>query len=1144
MEEKILKFWQENHIFEKSIEKQAPKGDFVFYDGPPFATGSPHYGHILASIIKDVIPRYQTMNGKKVPRKWGWDCHGLPIENLIEKNLNLQSKKDIEEYGIEKFNKEAQESVLQYADEWKKIISRIGRWVDMENDYKTMDWKYTESVWWVFKKLYDKGLIYEGYKSMHICPRCETTLSNFEITQNYQDIKDISITVKFELEDDLLARASSEPQPNSSGQGHAFILAWTTTPWTLPGNVALAINKSIKYQVVSIKEDSDKYIIAKDRIKEALKDKEYEVIQELNGSELIGKKYKPLFDYYIPQTNTDNTRTNTEKSSYKSASSPRESVYWENGWKIYGADFVSTEEGTGVVHIAPAFGEDDMNLGQKEKLPFIQHVSMDGKFKKEVKEFAGLSVKPKSEHQSTDVEIIKYFAKNNKLFSKESINHSYPFCWRCDTPLLNYAANSWFVKVDKIKKKLIKNNKKINWIPSHLRDGRFGKWLEGARDWAISRSRYWGAPLPIWKCEECEKIKTIGSIDDLKEKSKKSGNKYFAMRHGGSESNAQNIVSSKIGNNHHLTEKGRVEVNKVAKKLKKKKIDLIFSSDFTRTKETAEIAAENLGISKNKIIFDKRLREVNTGIFNGKKPEEYHAYFSSLEEKFFKIPPEGENLTELKNRMSEFLYDIESKYSDKNILIISHEYPIWLLFAGANGLNSRESVEIKKDKSDFFKTSEIKELDFVPLPHDKNYVLDLHRPYIDKIELECNRCKKEMKRAPEVFDCWFESGSMPYGQAHYPFENKKEFEKNFPAEFIAEGIDQTRGWFYTLLVLSTALFNKPAYKNVIANGIILAEDGQKMSKRLNNYPDPMNIIEKYGADALRYYFLSSPVVRGESLNFSEKGVDEVNKKVMLRLKNVVSFYKMYGNEKVPSTKYQVSSDNVLDKWILIKLNDLKFEVSKAMDSYELDKAVRPIGEFVDDLSTWYVRRSRERFKSDNSDEKESVVAALGYVLFEFSKLIAPFMPFVAENIYQDLKSDEHKNSVHLESWPIISEARIAKRESQKLLEEMKEVRRIVSLGLEARTKEGIKVRQPLSELRIKNYELRGKDDLLNLIKDEVNVKDVIFDSSIENEVELTLKLTHELIQEGQLREVVRTVQDLRKKAGYQPKDEIYLWIET
>ena len=1113
IEEKVLDFWRTNKIFEKSVEKPAsgkPAGDYIFFDGPPFANGLPHYGHILASIIKDAIPRYQTMKGKSVKRRWGWDCHGLPVEFETEKELGLKSKKDIINFGIEKFNEAARVSVLKYESEWKKTIPRIGRWVDMENPYKTMDVDYMESVLRVFKDLYDKNLIYKGYKPMHICPRCETTLSNFEVTQNYKDIEDSSVTVEFGLE----------------GEKNTYVLAWTTTPWTLPGNVALAINPNVKYVKVEGQIPGNAYILAQSRV-ESVFGKEHKIVRTVNTRDLIGKKYEPLFNYYSKNKKLENH---------------------DNGWKIYAGDFVSTDEGTGIVHIAPAFGADDMTLGKKHKMPFVQHISMDGRFKPEVKDFAGLPTKPKGDHQSSDRKIIELLEKHDKLFKSEKITHSYPHCWRCETPLLNYAASSWFVNVTAIKNALIKNNQKISWLPAHVKDGRFGQWLKDARDWAISRSRFWGSPIPVWECKKCGKLKIIGSVEEIKKNSETSGNKYFVMRHGQAESNLLGVESSDYKNNHHLTDKGKKEAAASFKKLKN--IDMIFSSDFVRTRETAEIAVKQLGIRK--IFYDKRLREVDAGILNNRPTREYGKYFSSNEEKFIKPAPKGENLTDLKNRMSEFIYDIEEKYSGKNILIISHEYPIWLLFAGAEGANAKKTIEMKGKKEDFIKTGEIKNLKFISLPHNQNFELDLHRPYIDKVEFSCG-CGGKMKRIEDVFDCWFESGSMPYGQSHYPFSTPKKNFSPVPAEFIAEGMDQTRGWFYTLLVLSTALFNKPAYKNVVINGIVLAENGQKMSKRLKNYPDPMELVSKYGADSLRLYLLSSPVVAGENLNFSERGVDEIYKKMILRLWNTYKFYELYADSsKIQDTKYKIQNTNVLDVWIIARLEQLKQEVSNSLEKYELDKAVRPLGNFIDDFSTWYIRRSRERFKSESND-KLAAIETTKYVLLEFSKILAPFAPFTAEAVYKNLKSLPCRQagqisnfkfceSVHLEKWPSFDKKLIDK----KLLDSMVEIRRVVSLALELRTKAGIKVRQPLAVLKIKNQKskIKNNNELLQILADEINVKKVIFDSKIKQEIELDVKITPELKAEGLLREAARAIQDLRKEAGFSPKDRIDVWMEV
>jgi len=1136
-EEEILKFWRENKIFEKTLEKTNGGKPFVFYDGPPFATGLPHYGHLLAGTIKDAIPRYQTMKGRFVRRKWGWDCHGLPIENLIESELNLAHKKDIEDLGVGKFNEAARASVLRYVSDWKEIIPRMGRFVDMKDGYKTMDTEYTESIWWAFKELFKKGLIYEGYKSMHICPRCETTLASSEVAQGYKDITDISVTAKFEILPDTNKLKANEAK--------SYLLAWTTTPWTLPGNVALAINKDINYVNARImnKESGIKesYILAKDRINEVFKDIEYEIIEEIKGDELVGKKYKPLFDYYLSAGQSDSKNKNLENH--------------ENGWKIYSADFVTTESGTGIVHIAPAFGEDDMALGKKYDLPFIQHVGIDGRFKDEITDFAGEYVKPKENSQKTDIEIIKYLAHKNLLFSKEKIIHSYPHCWRCDTPLLNYAANSWFMKVTKIKEKMAKENKKVLWVPKTVGDNRFGNWIDGARDWAISRTRYWGAPLPVWKCGLCENIEVVGSIEDMRDKIVASNNEYFVVRHGQADHNARNIISSKENNSHHLTEKGKTQAIQAVENIKKKgEIDVVFASPFVRTRETTEIITGKLGIPKEKIIFDKRIGEIDISAFEGESPREYHKNFSSIEEKFIKKIDGVETLTEVRRRVMEFLYEIDRKYSDKKILIITHEYPTWMIFAGARGADNKESAKMKEGKDDFIKTGEVMSVDFSYIPHNNNYEVDLHRPYIDSVVLSC-RCGGQMHRIPEVFDCWFESGSMPYAQFHYPFENKREFENNFPADFIAEGIDQTRGWFYTMLALCTGLFGKSPYNTVIVNGMVLAEDGAKMSKRLQNYPEPMDVVSKYGADAVRFYMLSSPIVHGEDLSFSEKAVDEVYKKNILRLQNVVTFYKTYDSalQKKPlggrTSKWGSNSKNVLDRWILVRLDELVGEVSSAMDNYELDRATRPIAEFIDDLSTWYIRRSRDRFKSEDKNDKEQALLTTRYALLTFSKIIAPFMPFLAESVYKE--AGGKKESVHLENWPkeetgiLYNIFGIGKKDSV-IIKEMKDVRRIVSLGLEARANVGIKVRQPLSSLGVKKaagYKIQDTN-LTELIKNEVNVKEVTFDEIIKNEVEIDTEITPELKKEGQVRELSRQIQDMRKKRELTPDDRISLKIKT
>ena len=888
-EAEIQKFWESNNIFVQSLEQTKNGPVYNFFDGPPFASGTPHYGHLVASVMKDAVPRYWTMKGYYVSRRWGWDCHGLPIENLVEKELGFKSKKDIIDYGVDKFNEACRSKVLTYVDIWKKTIGRFGRWADMENPYKTMDLPYMESVWHVFKELYDRGLVYEGYKSMHICPRCETTLSQQEVSEGYRDIKDLSATAKFELVD----------EPGT------FVLAWTTTPWTLPANVALAVGEEVEYVEVVI--DDEKYILAKSLVERVLAGKEFEIIKELKGSDLVGKRYRPLFPYY-----------ESEEAKAKLANA-------ENLYTIVSADFVTTEDGTGVVHIAPAFGEDDMQLGQEKNLAFIQNVTISGNFTPEVKDFAGDNVKPADDTQSTDVKIIRYLAGKNLLFAKEKYEHSYPHCWRCDTPLINYATSSWFVKVTEIKPKALEYAKGINWSPAHIKEGRFGKWLEGARDWSISRQRFWASVMPIWKCD-CGELKVYGSIAELEKDS-------------------------------------------------------------------------------------------------------------------------GETIT------------------------------------------------------------------------------DLHKHHIDKIKVKCEKCGGEMSRIPDVLDTWFDSGSMPYAQQHYPFENKKEFEDSFPAQFIAEGVDQTRAWFYYLHMIASAIKGKRAFTNVIVNGIVLAEDGKKMSKRLQNYPEPDLIMDKYGADALRYYLLSSPVMQAENMNLSEAGVKEAMQKIVMLLNNIISFYELYKTDSdIAPKKY----NNVLDQWLMSKLAVLIRDVSSSMEAYDLPRSVRPIQEFIDEFSTWWLRRSRDRFKGEDEKDKAEAIAAFRHAILELSKVMAPFMPFIAEQAYK--RAGGELLSVHLEKWPEAGKI------DEKAIEQMDQVRKIVELGLAKRAEAGMKIRQPLAAMTVNGFDL--SEEFAAIIRDEMNVKQVGFDKKGEMGITIDTNLTEELKTEGALRELIRTINGMRKDAGLTIADRI------
>jgi isoleucyl-tRNA synthetase len=1103
-EEEVLKFWKENDIFKKSLEKDSPKGEYVFYDGPPFATGLPHYGHILGSTVKDVIGRYKTMSGYNVPRRWGWDCHGLPIENIVEKELGISGKKAIEELGIDKFTEHARSKVLKYVGEWKKTIDRMGRWVDFDNSYMTMDNTFIESVWWALGEMNKKGLLYEGVRVLAYCPRCETPIANSEIAMDnsYKDITDISVYVKFKIINEQYK--------------DTYLLAWTTTPWTLPGNTAIAINKELKYLFVENKTDAGKEIlIVVNDLFETLKDKfnDGKILKEVSGNELVGLSYEPVFNYY------------------KNIDMPNK----ENIWKVWHAPFVTLDKGTGIAHEAPAFGEDDMNLAKEHNIPFIRHVEPNGDFSKEVVDFPNVKAKSKEDHQSTDILIIKYLAHAGSLFAKEKIIHSYPHCYRCETPLLYYALPSWFVNIQKVKNDLLAKGEDMNWIPSHLKEGRFKHTMENAPDWTISRNRYWASPLPIWKNKN-GKVMMVNSVEDLKSKTKKSGNKYFVMRHGETECNVRGEVSSTVNNDDHLTAKGIEQVEKSARELINKKIDYIISSPFIRTRETAELIAEKIGYEKEKIVFDDRLHEMSVPMYEGKKWKEYHDAFAKTVENFYYAPDGNESYEDVRRRSMSFLYDIEKKYEDKNILVVTHGSPVWQMFSDVNMLSTEESLGIVKNEKNFNYVSngDFIELPFVPLPHTGDYKFDLHRPYIDSIIL-LDENKEEYKRIPEVIDCWFESGSMPFAQDHFPFENLNWQKNNFPAGFVAEYIAQTRTWFYYTHAISTILFGKAPFENVVTTGTVLAEDGSKMSKSKNNYPDPWVLFDKYGVDALRFYLISSTLMKGEDVNFSEKLVQEVSSKIINRFDNVVSFYELYRDKEVESSEQQVLSKNILDRWILARISQFVLDVKNGMESYDLAQATKPFDLFIEDLSTWYLRRSRDRLKEGDEEAKHT----LYFVIKVTAQLFAPFMPFVAEEIWNKIRFPSDPISVHLTDFFL--DIKIDNIDV-KVIDEMKQAREIVSLGLKERQKAGIAVRQPLIGIKVRDYDL--DKEYTKIIKDELNIKMIITDNFISEKIELNPDITPELKQEGQYRELLRAIQDMRKKNGLNPNDIINLLIET
>lgn len=1115
-EEAILQFWREQDIFNKSVQKEAPKGDFIFYDGPPFATGLPHYGHILAGTIKDAIPRFWTMNGYRVPRKWGWDCHGLPLENLIEKKLGLATKRDIEAYGVQNFNEQARGAVLEYADDWKEIIPRMGRWADMENDYKTMDSTYTESVWWVFSELHKKGLVYEGFKSMHLCPRCGTTLSNFEVNQGYKDIKDIAVTVKLPLLD-------AEGKVSNTS-----LLVWTTTPWTLPGNMAAAVHNDIEYVKVKVttEKGSEIVILAKARLSQLGTDT-YDTIEEFKGSELVGRTYLPPFNYYADQDIEGK----------------------ENAWKIYHADYVELgEEGTGAVHLAPAYGEEDMNLAKLHNIPIVHHVDNTGHFKDFVTDFAGQLVKPKDDddaritHLDADIEVLKKLQEDRdghgaRIFAKENITHSYPHCWRCDTPLLNYATTSWFIEVTKIKDELVAANNTVHWVPDHVGSNRFGNWLEGARDWAVSRQRYWGAPLPVWRNPLTKEYKVFASLKEMLAYVPKSGNTYLVMRHGEAQSNLTGEIDAIADEENPLTAEGKAQCITAAEKLKEYGIDLIIHSSMQRTRQTAHEVANVLGLQADQVIKDDRITELHTSEFlEGKTWDEYEALYQNQRERFTKNIEGIENRFNVAKRVGNFLYEIDATYKDKKILVVGHASSTYAFRCVAEGADLERSLEIKGEG--YMENAEVIEVPFIRVPHNDNYALDYHRPYIDDIELFDTDGTK-LIRVPDVFDCWFESGSMPYAQKHFLGEALPEFDPErkigFPAQFIAEGLDQTRGWFYSLMVLGVALFGKSPYENVIVNGLVLAEDGKKMSKKLQNYPDPMEFADKVGVDVIRFYLLSSAIIKGEDLNFSEKGVLELQRKNIGRLHNVLAMYEMFADGTTTSS----SSPHVLDRWIISRLNELIEECTAGFTHYELDKATRPITDFIDDVSVWYVRRSRDRFKSEDETDKKSAVATLRFVLRNLALLMAPSMPFYAEYLWQAVNEEGDAESVHLAQWP---EHGVVDNE---LIEEMKKVRAVVSVALEMRTKENIKVRQPVASVAGPDFTV----ELQHVIKDEVNAKkysvvDVAHSDGMYIHVKIDTNITPELKAEGDTREFIRAVQDLRKQKGLEAKDRIVLTVQT
>jgi len=1171
-EEAVMGFWKEKQIFEKSVEKESPKGEFVFYDGPPFATGLPHFGSLLASIIKDVVPRYKTMQGYSVRRRWGWDCHGLPIESLIEKRLNLKTKKDIETIGVGVFNEAARASVLEFEKDWERYIERLGRFVDFKHSYKTMDNSYIESVWWALKQLHEKGLLYEGRRVLMYCPHCETPLAKAEIAMDntYKDVTDKTVTVKFKVKN-----------PEKIGlSGEVFLLAWTTTPWTLPGNAALAVGKEIEYRFVEGMIAASTF--ATPHLPSGhplpLRGEELEAAvggplapqgervgvrgvgesaQIFTGSDLVGLEYEPL--YSVPGLDT------------------------EKSHRVYSADFVTTTDGTGIVHIAPMYGEEDFALGAREGLPNVQLLTANAHYNDLAPEF----IRGKYIRQANQM-IIDELEARGLIFAQSPHVHSYPHCYRCATPLIYNAVPSWFIAIQKIKERMLAENEKIMWVPEHLKHGRFKHIIESAPDWTISRNRFWASPLPIWKERGGASVMVVGSVDELKKRVKKSGNRYLLMRHGEARHMVEDIYTNDPKSEYGLTDEGRAQAAEAAKNIPADKPLVIVSSPVLRALETARIVAEKCSVPADQIVIDDRLREINFGEFNGKSKWDWINFMAQPE--WFTAKPEGgENYEEIKKRFGEAMYDLEKRYKDSTVLMVSHGIAFPAVRAVCEGARGENIFRFAMDAA--VSAADVEEMPFVPLPVNGEFELDMHRPYIDSLVLLDDE-GREYERIPEVIDCWAESGLMPLAEYHYPFENREAFESRAPGDFVAEYVGQTRAWFYYMHAMSVALFDRQSFRSAVVTGNILAADGSKMSKSKGNYTDPLLLLDRFGADALRFYLMNSVVMQAEDAAFRDEEVREVHNRVIGTLWNSTKFFELY-KDALDKTVRSEDSTHPLDRWVRSLLGVLIRELTDAMEAYDTPCACRALREFITDYSTWYVRRSRGRVKggdslhrhpspqpspregrggSSETQSAEGIVsegsgvnvktagvcplsphgeragvrgevsdgsyalATQREVLLTLARLIAPIMPFLAEDVYRVAAGE--LESVHLETWP----ADIAV--DAQLLADMTLIRTAASRGLELRDRAGIKVRQPLASLRVR--ELPEDAALLEILADELNVKKVERDETLPEgeDAVLDTELTDALREEGTLRDILRTIQDLRKKEGLLVTDRPALRIHT
>lgn len=1111
-ESSVLRFWDTQHIFAKTLEKTKDGKPFVFYEGPPTANGKPGIHHVLARAFKDVIVRFQTMNGRYVERKAGWDTHGLPVEITVEKELGISGKKDIENIvasdkraSIAGFNARCKENVMSLITDWEQLTRRIGYWLDFENDYRTYRNDYMETLWWIIKKMSeittDAGpLLYKGHKVVPHCPRCETALSSHEVAQGYKNVQDTSVYVKFRITKTNLLKAQSLIEDGKD----VSILSWTTTPWTLPGNVALAIDPKLTY--VLVKHEDEYLILAQARCEEVIGEGTKTEL-EFRGEDLLQTRYEPLFAGAI------------DGSGYP------------NAWTVLPAAFVTADDGTGVVHTAVMYGEDDYQLGLEQKLPTQHTVTPEGRFTDAVSVLKNKFVKD----PETEKSILDFLHEHKRVFRVEPFTHEYPFCWRCGTPLLYYAKDSWYVRMSALREVLQKNNTRINWQPEHIKEGRFGEWLNEAKDWAFSRERYWGTPLPIWECQECGKTETMGSFDELRKRADKktlpkATRTIHLMRHGLAESNVSNSIYSVFEKDAiTLTSGGKKCVEVTAKKLKGK-IDLIISSDFIRTRETAEIVAKATGAD---VRFDRRLREYYIPSFEGKKTDELRKQYPENWRRIHNAPEGGETLLAVARRMREAIIDSVQQFSEKRILFISHGDSLWSFLWQESG-----KKETDLDSVPYPELGKSQELNL------KNIPLNPHRPFVDDIEMRCS-CKKSsrMKRVEEVADVWFDSGSMPFAQYHYPFESQKEIASGmrYPADYISEAIDQTRGWFYTLLAVATVLDKEAPYKNVISLGHILDENGEKMSKSKGNIVDPWDVINDTGADALRFHFYSMNQP-GDVKIFNLDAVRDVVRKTFMIAWNVQSFYVLYGGKSVVTKPPAVS--HAMDVWLLSLLETIRADVTEHLQHFRIFDASRAVRDFVQELSTWYVRRSRTRIKENESGARDT----LGYSLWVMAHLFAPFAPLFAEQLFMRIKGNMKLESIHLSDWP----QQIMKPDLL-LLKNMKVARQSVELFHSIRKEQSLKSRQPLAAARI-NREL--SDAVKEILREEINVDAIETQQDIKEQgawktkevkdlcVALNCEITASLKERGGVRELIRHINDLRKLARLTPDDTIDLYVAT